>query len=117
MRRHHSRAGLVRGRVVDANRPVDICPGLRAATGIQPVKLVKVRVWDARMWRDFVRYCAKFGIRWKVAGTADDKKERHVLGWYEVWGDAGWLQGLLRSRCVERWEDCLNIGAPRFWGG
>lgn len=115
MHKHHSRAGLVRGRVVTASRPVEICPGLRKVNGLEAIALIKVKRDSGRLWKQFVHYCRKYGLRWCIAGDKGNARARAVLGWYEVWGDANWLARLCTSGCVREWTDCLNVGAPRFY--
>ena len=131
MYRHHSRAGLVRGKVVDARRPGEVIDDFLEKPGrIIATKLVWVRN-DRDNWRAFTWFCRVHALEWKVPmkaapveerWTVDGKTEKdsgmvRPVGYtavIEVRGDEAGMRELLGCTFIKKWEDCLDVGAPTF---
>lgn len=144
MRKHRSRAGNVRGNVVNARVKERIIgqvaedvflvkPGYIAAT-----KLVFLCNRNRWCWQQFLNFCKRHDLQWKFPqkGTpqAEQWRERHDDGELgdllpdppdrkrprdfevavEVSGRLEFLALMVRKCWVNKWEDCLDVGAPRI---
>lgn len=121
MKRHHSQAGLVRGKTVARVRKLELPSGV-IFHGKRPCILVTVKTGSSAHWRKFLWHCKKYGLEYQLAGTNGrlacevDGRPRGHTATYEVSGWGG-LEELTELPCVVRWEWMLNVGAPRIGGG
>lgn len=94
-------------------------------------KLVWVRT-DHVHWRRFVRFCKRHGLVWKQPKKPVAREQRWTVddvvdapevirdkpyewwGVLEVSGDVAGLRELVGMRFIKKWEDCLDVGEPRF---
>lgn len=131
MKKHRSRAGLARGRTIDARRKaVAIAPGIVLPGKIYPNILVQVKR-DKSSWKHFKMTCNALGLQWKVPvkaapmtdrWTVDGVKEtpapvqdKPVNGIVEVHGPELGLRELRSMWFVTMWWNCLDVGEPRFY--
>lgn len=115
-RRHWSKSGLVRGRVVDARlEGVEILPGIERPGRMVVTKMVMISCYR-KQWKDFRQFLAKNGLRAKAAGSKKyvdlirPKKMDRMM--YEVSGSMDGLVEMIGKSFVLFWED---IVVPVQW--
>ena len=114
MKKHHSKVQAPRGRITAGLGHVDL--GGIQIPGRWPVLLVTIKTGSGNYWRQFVHFCRKHGVVFKVAGKKEELQPRRPRGHstvYEVKGGPA-LEALTEQRFCLDWCYPLHVGAPHF---
>lgn len=113
MKKHHSKVHAPRGRITSGRGHVDL--GGVQLPGTWPVLLVTIK--NCRDgWKQFLFFCRKYGLVFKIAGEKEEVTPARRKGWqvtYEVKGGPA-LEELTDKWFVVDWHYPLNVGAPHF---